>query len=124
MERLTIFTGAALIFLGVGYYIISKEFTATAYIPPLFGLVFILLSQIGKRVRGMHKHANIASILLAIMALFSTLNGFLALIRQNQPGPDDNSTVILVQGTMFIICFLYIFFAIRVYMRRPSEPGD
>ena len=124
MDRLTIFTGAALILLGAGYYVISQDFVPTAYIPVLFGFVLILLSQIGKRVQGLGKHANIASILLAIMGLFSTLNGFLALIQQNQPGADENSTVIIAQGSMFIICFLYLFFAIRVSMRRSSKPGE
>lgn len=118
INRLSIFTGIALILLGVGFYLVTGVYSFTAVIPGLFGLVFTGLGYAGKKMESLKKHTAYAALLLGIFALFSTLNGFLSMYQVFQGVPVEKSTAAIAQGAMFIVCFLFLYFGIRSFLRN------
>jgi len=91
-------------------------------IPALFGLAFSGLGLLGKKIESLQKHTVYGAILLAIFGLFSTLNGFIAMFQLFQGVPVEKSSAAIAQGSMFVVCFLYLYFGIRSILRNHSLP--
>lgn len=118
INRLSIFTGIALILLGTGFYFATGSYSVTAIIPAIFGITFTALGFFGKKIDAMEKHTAYAALLLAIFALFSTLNGFVSMYQLFQGLPVEKSTAAIAQGAMFLACFLFLYFGIRSILRN------
>jgi len=118
INRVSIFTGIALIFLGSGFYLVTGTLGVTAVISFLFGLTFTGLGYLGKKFISLQKHTAYAALLLAIFALFSSLNGFISMYQMFSGLPVEKSTAAIAQGTMFVACFLFLYFGIRSLLRN------
>ena len=118
INRLSIFTGIALILLGTGFYFATGSYSATAVIPFIYGLAFSGLGYLGKKIESLQTHTAYATLLLGVFALFSTLNGFISMYQLFQGVPVEKSTAAIAQGAMFIACFLFLYFGIRSLLRN------
>ncbi|MGF1670945.1 MAG: hypothetical protein ACFCU6_10875 [Balneolaceae bacterium] len=118
MTRLTIYTGVGLIITGTGYYFITGMINATSLLSVITGTAFAGLGILGQKIESMRKHFIYAALLLAILTLFSTISGFVSLFRLVQGIPVERSSASIAQGTMFIICFLFVYFILRSLFRE------
>ena len=79
MSSQTLYTGIALIILGIGGYLASGAASVTALIPAFIGAVFVLLGLLGRK-ETLRKHMMHATMLVALLAIGGTFRGLTGLL--------------------------------------------
>jgi hypothetical protein len=78
MSKQILYTGIALIAVGVAGYAASGAASATALIPAVFGIVFAGLGLAGRR-ESFRRHAMHGALIVALLALGGTFGGLVEL---------------------------------------------
>ena len=79
MSTQTLYTGVALIVLGIGGYVASGAASVTALIPAFIGSVFVVLGLLGRK-ESRRKHVMHAAMLLALLAIGGTFRGITGML--------------------------------------------
>ncbi|GAB4181937.1 MAG: hypothetical protein Kow00108_18750 [Calditrichia bacterium] len=115
MVKGTYATAVILILLGIISYIISNFVSVTALIPTFIGILFLIAAFIGSKEQ-LRKHAMHATSLLALIGLIGAGRGVGPFFKMVSGTPPENETAVIAQAIMFLVCGIYLFFAIRSFV--------
>ncbi len=117
MAILTIVLGLLLIMLGVGGYVTADPPSVTALIPAFFGVVFLVLGGLSLK-RSSRKFAAPASLVLALLGLFSTAAMGWPKLPALLTGKElDRPAAVASQSIMAALCLLFIVAVIVLFVR-------
>jgi hypothetical protein len=115
MSTQTLYTGVALVVLGIGGYIVSGAASITALIPAFIGALFVLLGLLGRK-ENLRKHVMHAAILLALLALGGTFGGITKLLAWLGGTPPERPMAVVAQAITALLCVLLIGGGIRSFL--------
>jgi hypothetical protein len=115
MSSQTLYTGIALIVLGIAGYGLSGAASVTALIPAFIGVVFVLLGLLGRK-ESFRKHVMHAAILLALLAVGGTFGGITGLLVWLGGTPPERPMAVVVQAITALLCILLIAGGIRSFL--------
>ena len=123
MQSQTLYTGVALILLGIGGYVFSGAESVTALIPAFIGAVFVLLGLLGRK-ESARKHVMHAAILLAVLAVGGTFRGITGVSAWLGGTPPERPMAVVVQAITALLCILLVVGGIRSFLgaRRARRP--
>lgn len=104
MARTSIFTGIALIIVGVGVTLLSDSKSVTSLIPAFIGAVFVLLGAIGAAKPSLNHHVMHGAAALSLLAIIASLG---SLIARGSTG-----WALASQLATVAICAVFLFLAI------------
>ena len=121
MSSQTLYTGVALVVLGVVGYVASGAASITALIPAVIGAVFIVLGLLGRR-ESLRKHAMHVTMLVALIAIAGTFRGLTGLFAWLGGTPPDRPMAVVAQAITALVCTLLLIGGIRSFVaaRRAS----
>jgi hypothetical protein len=111
----TLYTGVALIVLGVGGYVLSGAASVTALIPAVIGAVFLLLGLLGRK-ESLRKHAMHAAMLVALLAIGGTFRGITGLVAWLGGTPPQRPLAVVVQLITALLCAVLLIGGIRSFI--------
>ena len=115
MSSQTLYTGVALIVLGIGGYVVSGAASATALIPAFIGAVFVLLGLLGRK-DSLRKHVMHGSLLLALLAVGGTFRGITGVVAWLGGTPPERPMAVVVQAITALLCALLVAGGIRSFL--------
>jgi hypothetical protein len=115
MPSQTLYTGAALIVLGVAGYIASSAASFTALIPAFIGVLFVLLGLLGRK-ENLRKHAMHVTMLIALLAIGGTFRGLIGLAAWLGGTPPDRPLAVVAQAITALLCALLLVFGVRSFI--------
>jgi hypothetical protein len=115
MRSQTLYTGIALIVLGVGGYVASSAASVTALIPAFIGAVFVVLGLLGRR-ENLRRHAMHVAMLVALLALGGTFRGITGLVAWIGGTPPDRPGAVVAQAITALLCILLVVGGIRSFV--------
>ena len=115
MSTQTLYTGVALIVLGIGGYVVSGAASVTALIPAFIGAVFVLLGLLGRR-ESLRKHVMHAAILVALLAIGGTFRGITGLLGWLGGTAPERPMAVVVQAITALLCVLLLAGGIRSFL--------
>jgi hypothetical protein len=115
MSSQTLYTGVALIALGVAGYVASGAASVTALIPAFIGTVFVLLGLLGRK-ESLRKHTMHAAMLLALLAIGGTFRGVLALFAWFGGTAPERPMAVVAQAVTALLCVLLLAGGIRSFI--------
>ncbi|NIV48023.1 MAG: hypothetical protein GWN46_15060 [Gammaproteobacteria bacterium] len=115
MSSQTLYTGVALIVLGIGGYVVSGAASVTALIPAFIGAVFVLLGLLGRK-DSLRKHVMHVSILLALLAVGGTFRGITGVVAWLGGTPPERPMAVVVQAITALLCILLVVGGIRSFL--------
>ncbi len=115
MSSQTLYTGVALIVLGIGGYVVSGAASVTALIPAFIGAVFALLGLLGRK-DSLRKHVMHVSILLALLAVGGTFRGITGVVAWLGGTPPERPMAVVVQSITALLCILLVVGGIRSFL--------
>lgn len=111
--------GMLLIITGVVASLITGQ--PTAIIPAPFGLLIALGGFVAIKKPEFKKHAMHVNALLALIGILATLMGMVAGLQYLFGLEIERPVAAAVQSAMFILCFIYMYFSVRSFVRARSE---
>ena len=115
MSSQTLYTGIALIVLGVAGYVFSGAASVTALIPAFIGIVFLLLGLVGRKER-LRKPAMHGTMLVALLAIGGTVGGLLRLLAWLGGTPPERPMAVVAQAITALLCLLLLAGGIRSFI--------
>ncbi|MGH8902080.1 MAG: hypothetical protein ACRDYA_10450 [Egibacteraceae bacterium] len=114
MTALTRGTGAALVVVGVGAWLLAGGYGAspTALLPALLGLAILVLGLLAGR-EPLHRHAIHAALVLALLGLVGAIPR--ALPALTRPGQDARLAAWASLVTA-VLCFVYLALGVRSFI--------
>jgi len=115
MSAQTLYTGIALIVLGVAGYAFSGAASVTALIPAFIGAGFVLLGLLGRK-ENRRKHAMHVSMLLALLAIGGSFRGITGLFAWLGGAPPDRPMAVVAQAITALLCLVLLVGGIRSFI--------
>lgn len=116
MPQVTLVIGLLLTLLGVISYFLSGETSLTALIPSAFGVIFIALSQIARKVSA-RKHVMHSAVALAMIGFLGVmLRAFAPFVSMLRGGQVDHPGAVIAQIIMALLCFVLLACGIRSFV--------
>jgi hypothetical protein len=115
MSSQTLYTGVALILLGVGGYIMSGAASMTALIPAFIGAVFVLLGLLGRK-ENLRKHVMHATMLVALLAMGGTFSGITGLFAWLGGTPPERPMAVVAKAITSLLCILLLIGGVRSFI--------
>jgi len=116
MSKITIFYGSLLVLLGVLAYYLSGMASFTAFIPSVFGAVFIALGLAAAN-ESLRKHVMHAAVVVALLGLFGTFRG-LTQLPQLMSGADlERPMAVASQSVMAMLTIVFIGFCVNSFIQ-------
>jgi hypothetical protein len=115
MPTQTLYTGVALVLLGVAGYTVSRGASVTALIPSFIGAVLVLLGLVGRKEK-LRKHAMHLSMLIALLAIAGTFRGVAGLIAWLGGTPPERPLAVVSQVITALLCLLLLIGGIRSFI--------
>lgn len=119
MTNLAIGIGGVLIVLGLGAYLGSESRSVTALIPAFLGVLYLVAGLLSRQVKW-HKHAMHAAAVVALLGLFGTFSGLLAL-PQLFAGTSERPLAVLVQSVTAVLSLIFLIFAVRSFVTARQQ---
>ena len=115
MSSQTLYTGIALIVLGIGGYVLSGAASVTALIPAIIGALFVLLGLLGRK-ESARKHVMHAAILLAVLAVGGTFRGITGVLLWLGGTSPERPMAVVVQAITALLCIALVVGGIRSFL--------
>jgi hypothetical protein len=115
MSSQTLYTGVALIVLGIGGYVVSGAASVTALIPAFIGALFVILGILGRK-ESARKHVMHAAVLLALLAVGGTFRGITGVLAWLGGTPPERPMAVVVQAITALLCILLFVAGIRSFI--------
>lgn len=118
MPRLTVGFGISLVLIGLTFYLVSGRSSLTALIPAAFGIVLVLLGIVAERAAS-PKHAMHMAVVVALLGIAGSLNGFPAFFRMlggdsvERPLAAAAKVAMAVDLVAYLVCCIKSFIAAR-----------
>lgn len=124
MPGLTIALGAVLIVLGIAGYFMTGRQSATALIPVIPGVLFVILGVVAGKPAA-RKHAMHAAAALALLGALGTIGGLVKFFRMLGGAEVDRPAAVRSQAIMCVLCVVFVILCIRSFIaaRRAREAG-
>lgn len=119
MTNLAIGIGGVLIVLGLGAYLGSETRSVTALIPAFLGILYLVAGILSRQTKW-HKHAMHAAAVVALLGLFGSFSGLLAL-PQLFAGTAALPMAVLAQSVTAILSLIFLIFAIRSFITARQQ---
>lgn len=119
IEKTAILSGVVLILIGVVASLLTGQ--PTALIPAPFGFLIALSGFIALKKPGAKKHAMHVSAALALIGLLATLTGAISGIQFLFGLEIERPLAVAVQSAMFVVCSVYIYFAVRSFVEARNN---
>jgi hypothetical protein len=107
MVSQTLYTGIALVVLGVAGYAFSGASSVTALIPAFIGAVFVLLGLLGRK-ESLRKHVMHVAMVVALLAIGGTFGGITGLLAWMGGTPPDRPLAVVAQTITAVLCILLL----------------
>jgi hypothetical protein len=120
MSSQTLYTGVALVVLGIGGYVLSGAASVTALIPAFIGVAFVLLGLLGRK-ESFRKHVMHVAILLAVLAIGGTFGGITRLLVWLGGTAPERPMAVVVQAITFLLCILLLAGGIRSFLAARKD---
>jgi hypothetical protein len=120
MSNQTLYTGVALIVLGVAGYALSGAASVTALIPAFIGIVFVVLGLLGRK-ENLRKHVMHVAMLVALLAIAGTFRGLLGLFAWIGGTAPERPMAVIAQVITALLCLLLLVGGIRSFVAARKE---
>lgn len=115
MAKLTIIYGVIFILMGLyGYFGISSE-SITALIPTFLGIPMLILGWLGLNEKYL-KHAMHGAAVLMLLGFAGTISGLIKFFNLLCGAETARPAAVTVQAIMAVLCFVFLFFAIKSFI--------
>jgi hypothetical protein len=115
MASHSIYTGVALIVLGIAGYFGSGAASVTALIPAFIGAVFLVLGLLARNEK-LRKHSMHASMLVALLAIAGTFRGVIGVFAWLGGTPPERPLAVVAQMVTAVLCLLLLIGGIRSFI--------
>jgi hypothetical protein len=115
MASHSIYTGLALIILGVAGYFGSGAVSVTALIPAFIGVVLLLLGLLARNEK-LRKHSMHVAMLVALLAIGGTFRGILGVFAWLGGTPPERPLAVVSQTVTAVLCLLLLIGGIRSFI--------
>ena len=115
MPAQTLYTGIALVLLGIGGYAASDAASVTALIPAFIGAVFMVLGLLARK-ENLRKHVMHATMLVALLAIAGTFGGITRLFAWVSGTQPERPLAVVAQAITALLCILLLAGGIRSFI--------
>jgi uncharacterized membrane protein (UPF0136 family) len=123
MTQTTKTLGLLLVLTGIIGYFATGMVSWTAFIPAVYGAVFLLLGQLGEQESRRMVTMHLAQ-LLALLAIIGTFTGILDLASWMGGNQEVNVTAAGVRAFMALLCIGYLVLGIKSFIDARRAPAE
>jgi len=123
MAKFSMVWGIILIALGlISYFGISSE-SITALIPAFLGIPVLILGLLALNEKYL-KHAMHGIAVLMLLGFAGTVSGLLKFFRMLGGELFERPSAITIQAIMAVLCLIFIFFAIKLFIDARKKKSE